>query len=322
MTPERSVLELARRSRDFLTRAGALEVCPPLLEPVETFAGVEGLQDEGLFRVVDGGEVLVLRPDATLPLARRVAAAGVPARARLLAYVLPVVRRRPEGGTVELWQAGVERVAPPGDRDDVGLLRLALGLLAALGAGRPVVVLGHARLLGALLEAVQPDPAAREGMLRALARREVPAVRAALSAAGARGSEAAVRALDPLCDPEERRAAVAELAGAGALAPWARELLAAAEEVAGVADVQVDPGLVRRPAYYDGLVFEVGLAGSARPVAGGGRCDGVLRRFGAEGSWCGFAVDLEELARALQPAAGWDAGPAGQGAHEGRQAIH
>lgn len=304
MTPERAVLDLARRTRDILVRAGAWEVCPPLLEPVETFAGVEGLQEESLFRLVDGGQVLVLRPDATLPLARRMAAAGVPPEPRLLAYVLPVVRRRPEGGTVELWQAGVERVAPAEDGDDVGVLRLALTLLATLGAGRPVVALGHARLLQALLEAEEPDPESRRRILHALARREVPS----LSSWLARWRREAAQALDPLAHPEERRKALDRLASLPALAPWVKELREAEEAVAAIAEVQLEPGLVRRPNYYDGLVFEIGLEGAARPVVGGGRCDAVLRRFGAEGTWAGFAVDLEELCRALQPV---PAGPGG-----------
>ena len=74
------------------------------------------------------------------------------------------------------------------------------------------------------------------------------------------------------------------------------------EELLGSGTIQLDFGLVRGLAYYNGIVFEVSHPGWHAPLGGGGRYDGLARDLGGEATLpaLGFAYNLDALA-ALAP---------------------
>jgi ATP phosphoribosyltransferase regulatory subunit len=72
----------------------------------------------------------------------------------------------------------------------------------------------------------------------------------------------------------------------------------------GLADiVRFDLSIIRDFSYYTGVVFEAYGAGSGYPLAGGGRYDTLLGRFGAECPATGFALGLDRVLSVL-PTAG------------------
>ena len=64
----------------------------------------------------------------------------------------------------------------------------------------------------------------------------------------------------------------------------------------GVAErVQIDLGLLRDLGYYSGAILEVYDPALGHVLGGGGRYDGLLRRFGVDLPAAGFALYLERV---------------------------
>jgi histidyl-tRNA synthetase len=59
--------------------------------------------------------------------------------------------------------------------------------------------------------------------------------------------------------------------------------------------VQFDFGLMRDLDYYNGAILEVYDPAVGRVLGGGGRYDGLMKRFGLDLSAAGFALDLERV---------------------------
>lgn len=305
--------ERRRRAEDGVVRslqqAGFSEVLLPVLDFASPYAGVTAEGDERLYRFLDRqGELLALRADFT-PMAARVLAPRLSLDAPVpLFYRGDVVRDEPAGvgRPREFAQVGAELY---GDASFDGDLRVLRALLAALGdvpAPRLTLALGYAGLLEALLAAVAPSLAARTGeALAALARaareRRVTAVESGLLAAGAPAAAACELSRSLLSGFD----AGSPLFRVPVLASGVQALRRAAEAAAtarpGLSVVLDLAGTPTAP-YYTGLTFAVHAAGARAAVAGGGRYDELLGRFGRPGAAVGFSVGLEALVAALDAA--------------------
>lgn len=292
---------LEGRLREVFARWGYAEVATPTLEYLDTFlqgAG-PGIGDRLLKLVDSGGEVLALRPEMTVPLARFASTRLLPAGAGplRLAYVAPMFRgqERGSGQLREFTQAGVELIGDGSLRADVEVIALAAEALHVGGLHRPAISVGHAGFLRGVLstlpeQAVEP---ARELLYRkAFADLDSvvpkgPALDALRHVPALRGQGALDRAL-ALASTEESRDALAML----------REVLAGVAEHAQAVRVEVDLGLIRDFEYYTGTVFEAHAGRAGRPLLGGGRYDGLLGRFGTPAPATGFALSVDRVMEA------------------------
>ncbi|MCS7234748.1 MAG: ATP phosphoribosyltransferase regulatory subunit [Armatimonadota bacterium] len=281
---------------------GYQEVATPALEYLDTWSrGMGSRRPASLFVVVDRtGELLALRPEMTVPVARFVATRWRGGVARLY-YVGSVFRGDPgRGNSREFPQAGAERVGDGGPDADAEVVALAVEALQQAGVRAVRVGLGHAGFLRALLDAAglgDGGPVAQE----ALYRRDFVTLSSLLDTAPAdvrrvvldlpslRGAEALgrARALGVGREALEELEAVVE-----ALRPYG---------VDGA--VEVDLGIIRDFDYYTGLVLEAYAAGSGAPLLGGGRYDQLLERFGSPQPAVGFAVHVERVLAACGQAA-------------------
>ncbi len=116
----------------------------------------------------EAGNVLVLRPDMTVPIARLVATryphAEPPLRFSYFAHAYRGVRPQ-RGQSRELLQAGIELVGAPGAEGTAEALTVLCTALDAAGLKNYRVGLGDASLYPALLEAVGVDAEQRERIL-------------------------------------------------------------------------------------------------------------------------------------------------------------
>ncbi|MDR7401246.1 MAG: ATP phosphoribosyltransferase regulatory subunit [Armatimonadota bacterium] len=294
--------ELAGRLRRLCEGWGYREVSTPALEFLDTFqhgAG-PGIQDQ-IIKIVDGAELLALRPEMTVPIARLAATRLLPERGLplRLSYVAPVYRvQEPGRGRMrEFTQAGVELLGLPGADGDAEVIALAVACLREVGLSDAVVHVGH---LGFLAEALGGLAPAQQDEVRArLYRRDYVAVAEVAGGAAARLLHAlpdlhgadALRRARPLAASPAARAALDELA----------EILDLLQAYGAADAVEVDLGIVRDFSYYTGVVFEALGRGTPVPVLGGGRYDGLLARFGADCPASGFALGLEVAMSLLPP---------------------
>jgi ATP phosphoribosyltransferase regulatory subunit len=311
-----------------MRRWGYRHVITPMVESTEVLElGLGPEQRRRLFKFTDSrGEVVALVSERTVPVARVVAgklrSAELPMR---LCYAGPVLSA--DAGRFqqrrETYQVGAELIGAPGSVADAEVIALAARCLEATGLRRYQVDVGHAEFFQGIMEAVKLPADVKAGVRSALAARDFVALEELLSRTSLRSAEHELLLRFPAL-----RGGAEILKAAGGLVRNRRseralsELGRVLEHLAahGLGDVvSLDLGAIRDFDYYTGIIFEGYGPDLGRPVAQGGRYDGLLGRFGRPAPATGFVVQLdlvwEMLTRAKRPpelprldaAIAWDA---------------
>ena len=285
--------------------AGYGEVWTPALEYEDVLrmgdppAGGTGQRSAGAgYRLFDEhGEVLALRSDMTIPIARvvatRYADSEPPFRLCYFAHAYRAAQRG-AGQLREFLQSGIELIGEPAPRAEAEVVALTVSALDDSGLRRHRLGIGDGSLYGRLLESLDVPEVEHLPLLERLARRDLA------------GLSMRVAALDlPERDRElltrlpELRGGPEVLERAGGTVVDALEGLRELHELLaerGVADrVIFDLGLVRELGYYTGAVFEVYDPAVGFALGGGGRYDELLGRFGRPLPACGIALDVQRV---------------------------
>jgi ATP phosphoribosyltransferase regulatory subunit len=247
------------------------------------------------------GQVLALRSDMTIPLARVVATrypdAELPLRLCYVSHAYRAVRPQ-RGQQREFLQAGIELIGAPGPAGTVEVLEVLCAALDAGGLPRARIGLGDAGLFRGLMEAMGVDAQATLPAMEALARHDLVELERRVDALpiGAEQKRILVSLPQLRGGPDVVERAL-QLGGAELHAPFAR----LAEVTQGLAErglvdrVIHDLGLVRDLGYYTGAIFEVYDPALGHVIGGGGRYDDLLGRFGRPLPACGFALFVERM---------------------------
>jgi ATP phosphoribosyltransferase regulatory subunit len=297
----RELRAMTDRIRDVFERAGYGEVYTPALEYENTLAtGWTGLTVPA-YRVFDEqGNVLVLRTDMTIPIARLVANryqhADPPLRFCYFAHAYRGVRPQ-RGQSRELLQAGVELIGSPTPDGTAEALTVMCAALDAAGLENYRVGVGDASLYPALLETMGVGEEARERILQALVKGDFVGVERELETTGVTGGDAELLLKVPTIrgGPE----VLADLSGALEDAATGMRAIHALLAPRVAARVIFDLGLVRSLGYYTGAVFQVYDPAHGVPIGSGGRYDELLGQFGRPMPAVGFALNVERLHIAL-----------------------
>jgi ATP phosphoribosyltransferase regulatory subunit len=279
------------------------QVATPAIEYDEVLARGDGRTSAAAYRFFDErGDLLAMRTDMTIPIARLVAARYATAEPPFRFFYIGSAYRavRPQRAQMrEFIQVGVELIgaeAPAGTAEVVEVLADALD---AAGLTRAVVGLGDADLYRQLLAELGVEGEARERMLDTLARHDLVGLEsqvAEIEGLGAGGRETLL-ALPNLRGGAEILARARDLGG-DAVERATSRLQATYEELErrGVAGrVQLDLGLLRDLGYYSGAILEVYDPALGHILGGGGRYDGLLGRFGRDLPAAGFGLYLERV---------------------------
>ena len=288
---------------DVFERHGYGEVSTPAIEYDEVLARGDGRTADSAYRFFDErGDLLALRSDMTVPIARlvasRYASAEPPLRLCYLANAFRAVR--PQRGQMrEFAQAGVELIGAPAPEGTVEVVEVLEATLEAAGLNRAVIGLGDADLYRQLLTELGVEGEARDSLLERLAGHDLVGLDVELSELEGIDDDriATCIALSQLRGGREVLEEARSLGGAAVERATARldETLGALE-ARGVADrVQVDLGLLRHLGYYSGAILEVYDPALGHVLGGGGRYDGLLKRFGLDLPAAGFALYLERV---------------------------
>lgn len=281
--------------------AGYREVRMPTIEPLHLYTASGTLSPQALDRVYsfldwDGwsGERVVLRPDATVAVARWYGDQRDPGTQRL-SYVQPVYRFAADEDR-EVWQCGVECFGAPAAQADGELLALAQRFLAGLGITEVECELAHAGLARAAFAAAGLDAAEQLAAYDRLLEGDTSLIDD-LAARHPDGA-AAMRLLAEVDGTSvgyiaNLRAAMPGVIPGAEAALTDLEVAAKALDAAGV-PFRVRAGTARNFEYYTGVTFRF-LAGG-RTVLGGGRYDRLSETLGgAPAPACGWGADLLRL---------------------------
>jgi ATP phosphoribosyltransferase regulatory subunit len=294
----RELRELTDRMRSAFERSGYGEVWTPALEYEEVLrTGDERAAGAGYRLFDEHGQVLALRSDMTIPIARVVATryrdAEPPFRLCYFAHAYRTVERG-TGQTREFLQGGVELIGPAAPEAEAEVLALTLSALEDAGLRRHRIGVGDGSLYRALLRALEVGEEHQVPLLEALSRRDLVGLERHASELGISDSdrELLVGLPELRGGPEVLERADGRVAGA---MEGLRALYALLEE-RGVAErVILDLGLVRELGYYTGTVFEVYDPAVGFALGGGGRYDDLIGRFGRPLPACGMALDVQRV---------------------------
>jgi ATP phosphoribosyltransferase regulatory subunit len=284
-------------------RHGYGEVATPTIEYADVLRRGDERYANAAYRFFDErGELLAMRSDMTIPIARLVAtrlqSEEPPFR---LSYIARAYRAvNPQRGQMrEFMQAGVELIGAPAPEGTAEVVEVLSAALDAAGLNRAVVGLGDADLYSQLLVELGVEDDARDCILDRLAAHDLVGLELAVDEVEGIDGEAraTLLALPGMRGGRDVLDRATELGGE-AVERATQRLRATYDALAarGVADrVRLDLGLLRDLGYYTGAILEVYDPALGHILGGGGRYDGLLGRFGRDLPAAGFALYLERL---------------------------
>ena len=241
------------------------------------------------------GKLLALKPDVTLSIVKNCRPAeGSVEKVYYNENVFRVSRGTRDFR--EIMQTGLECIGALDAAALAEVVMLAAESLALIDT-RYVLDLSHLGVVGAAIDALGVDAAARAELVEALGGKNPHAIRAVLSAAGV--SEEAAAPLYALLrasgKPSEVLPSLLSAFADNAAATAALSELSAIAEAVGDERVRIDFSVIHDMNYYSGIVFRGFVPGVASGVLSGGQYDRLAGKLcGAEGA-CGFAVYLDLL---------------------------
>jgi ATP phosphoribosyltransferase regulatory subunit len=294
----RELRVLSERLRSAFAQAGYGEVWTPALEYEDVLRTGDDRSAGAGYRLFDEhGEVLALRSDMTIPIARLVATRFAEEEPPFRLCYFAHAYRAPARGAGELrefLQGGLELIgvrAPEGEAEVIALIVRALD---EAGLRRHRVGVGDGSLYRTLLASLDVPEERHLPLLERLSRRDLAGLAMDVEQLALPGGarDLLTRLPELRGGPEVLERADGHVAGA---MDGLRALHARLAEL-GVADrVIFDLGLVRELGYYTGAVFEVYDPAVGFALGGGGRYDELIGRFGRPLPACGMALDVQRV---------------------------
>ena len=289
--------ELVRKFENTCSSWGFLPVETPVFDFQELYRGLDNEMARSSYRLVDrDGDVLVLRSDITLFLARQIGMFVEKQDLPVRVYYGDTILRHEDPNDLsknEFFQIGAELIGNGGVEADAEMVLLLLEAADALGTQEAVLHLGSRALVR------QTDGS--EAFARAIQDRDWGTAVELLVAEGAAPTrvEAVGRLYRFIGTADELRVLVASLDGLvdGEIAAI-DHLLELSDVLAAVGRtdrVRLDLSEVGDREYYSGIVFHLYDEGADAPLASGGRYDELLERFGSKAPSVGFSIMLRRL---------------------------
>ncbi|WP_042476577.1 ATP phosphoribosyltransferase regulatory subunit [Bacillus ndiopicus] len=296
---------IREKGRHFLYAHGYDFIKTPSVEYYDTVGKASAIDDASLFKLVDNqGNMLVLRPDMTTPIARIATAKllkeKIPQR---LAYFASVFRaQQTEGGRpAEFEQMGIELIGDSSVFADAEVIMTAIQLLQQLGVEAFTLTIGHARVLQAILQQYTANDKQMNVLRQLLVERNYVGFEEAVKSFGLPKENSVI-----LLQFIEEAVNVKSVLNIEKYVVNQNELTYMYEleqllKQANLIDyITFDFTLASHMNYYTGMLFEVFAAGSGFPLGNGGRYDGLLAHFGSEVGATGFGLRVDRLLEVVQ----------------------
>jgi histidyl-tRNA synthetase len=297
-------------------RHGAVSIDTPVFELRETLTGKYGEDSKLIYDLADqGGELLSLRYDLTVPFARYVALNNI---ANIKRYHIAKVYRRDQpqmnrGRFREFFQcdfdiAGAYSTMVP----DAEVLKVLVEILDDLSLGEYEVKLNHRKLLDAMLDIAGVPPQKFRPICSAIDKLDKEpweVVRAEMTEEKGLPADVADRIgefvvlrgkpmdlLNKLTDEAERHPLAIHPESAAALAEL-KILFEFLEGMGALGPIVFDLSLARGLDYYTGVIYEaVLIGGNVGSIAAGGRYDKLVGMFsGKEVPAVGVSIGIERV---------------------------
>jgi histidyl-tRNA synthetase len=312
---------MIEKIRSVFEKFGFSPFSTPAVERREILTGGDPDFDKQIFEIssVENGEPdkLALRFDLTVPLARVVSSYPQEIKKPAKLYHFGKVwrgERQQAGRYREFLQCDADIVGSSSVISDAEIIAAAYQVMKNLGVGKFLIHVSNRRVLNGLCESVGLEKEKAAELFRAvdkiekqgwenvgkelgeigLDKRQVSRVKEFIFIKDGNDLEICRKAEEFISDSEQGQEGVGEL----------KELVRILEIMNVPSEAWViDFSIVRGLGYYTGMVFETALTDIPElgSVAGGGRYDGLVERFGAVSvPAVGFSVGLDRLYEAMK----------------------
>jgi len=302
--------EITQTLKQLFKRNGYMQVQTPIFEYYDLFTKIEGtINKNQMIKLIDSdGKVLVLRPDATIPIARMVATNFRDSNKMYkFSYVTSIFRLRDENRRIpsrEFTQAGVEWFGKGGPEEDAEIIKLAIQSLLLLGVNHFKVDLGQAKFYKTLIDQIELDQEEMISIQRLIENKNVTELEAKILDLELEESYKKALLTIPLlygkpenvlisakniCLNDEMFAEILRL----------EQVFNILKDEGYEKYLSIDLGLINHLNYYTSIIFQAYVDGYGKPVIIGGRYDQLTNLFGYASKAIGFGIYLDDLFESL-----------------------
>lgn len=283
---------------------GYKEINTPTFEAYDLYSKMNGtVNHHEMIKTIDNtGQVLVLRPDITIPITQKIAQHTNQLQQDLrYFYILNVFRQTAESNDQrESTQAGVEYFGNPDPEADGEIIALASQILQDLHIPHFTIEIGHAGFFKQLIKEMN------------LKQEDLELLKSSIQAKNVTEMEHLLNGLS--IDPTLQRIATSLpfLYGKPAKVlqkvkelPLSKALRATLENITSIfnilaayhveKNIVLDLSLINHMDYYSDMIFQGFIEKIGKPVLMGGRYDRLADQFSANIPAIGFAFDIDLL---------------------------
>jgi len=284
--------------RELFVSFGFSEVKTPTYEYYDVCTLGLGASGELIKFIDKQGDVLALKPDFTIPIARMYAAnlSGI----QRLFYIGSAYNAKPAGkGLCEYTQAGVELIGQSGIASDVQTIVLAINSLTALGINDIKIDIGQVSFFKEIITPLNLNPETTEKIRRCIDNKNVSELENVLSDIQVDGKiKDILKQLIYLFGGMEIFESAEKLSPNGkclAQINYLKELGNLLISLGYGEYISFDFGILHNYNYYTGIVFKGFSSKLGNSLLSGGRYDNLLNSFGRDAKAVGFAIDLQKV---------------------------
>ncbi len=294
--------------RNHLRMCGYFEIATPTLEYYDVFtAGANTMDPNMMYKLTDkNGNLLVLRPDLTIPASRVCATKlnGLKPPIKIF-YIGNVFRFNDSGGgkSNEFTQAGVEILGQDGCLADSEAIAQAIEISKNAGLKDFQIDIGHSEFFTGIMEEAGFNEKESEETRLLVEKKDFAGLEAMLNIRKiTANTKKLILGLPQLFGDEEVLDKAAMYAGneksLKAIASL-REILEILKDYNLREYVSIDLGMVGSLNYYTGTIFKGYTYGVGFPYLGGGRYDTLSGNYGKQIPATGFSLGINMLMKAL-----------------------
>ena len=288
---------------------GYREIHTSAFEPYDLYVQMNGTVNHNeMMKTIDNtGEVLVLRPDITIPLTQQIATNNKEIVEDLrYFYVLDVFRQAQESkDNRQRTQAGVEYFGNATPEADSEIIALSIELLQDIHFDHVKIELGHAGFFAQLIEQMN------------LNKHDLNELKQYIQAKNITEIEQLMKRINVAEDLKEIVISLPFLYGdpmkviqQAKKLPLQKNMLKTLDNMTDIYNnlkanemaqhIVIDLSLINHMDYYSDMIFQGFIENIGKPIIMGGRYNTLAKQFGAEIPAIGFACDLDVLAESRE----------------------
>jgi len=302
--------------KDLFHQYGYRQIAVPTFEYFELFKESKGLlENSAMLKFIDpAGDILVLRPDCTIPISKMVANAESEPYHLRLSYVSNVFRGNSlhESSATEFTQGGIEYFGDDSPDGDAEVISMAIKSLLVSGFEEFQIDLSNINFFKHSLEEAKLSGNEEEEYKNLILSKNFTALKAFLISLKEKKREipipdSIIRLLEAMPTLYGRPEKVLSKVASFGLDPDHFQHLTRLMKVYEILSeygfeqyLYFDLSLINHFDYYDGVLFQGYLKGHGKVIVQGGRYDPLTEAFGRKIPSVGFGINLDEVIQAMK----------------------